>query len=55
MSNVPTPNAKRTTPTIPVGHPEYVWRGAVDTDVQRTWRRFGWTPISAKKSDDKQS
>lgn len=29
-------------PHIPVGHPDYVWRGAADTDVQRTWRAYGW-------------
>jgi len=37
--------AKRTEPIVPVGHPKFVWYGAADTDVQRTWRRFGWTPI----------
>lgn len=29
-------------PFIPVGHPRYVWRGHADTDVQRTWRTYGW-------------
>lgn len=32
------------TPIIPVGHPRYVWRPAADTDVQRTWRSYGWKP-----------
>lgn len=49
MINVQLANAKRTLPTIPVGHPEYIWRPAADTDVQRTWRRFGWKPVNAKK------
>ncbi len=40
----PILNCKRTEPMIPVGHPAYVWRGAADVDVQRTWRRFGWKP-----------
>jgi hypothetical protein len=31
-------------PRIPVGHPNYVWRGSADTDVQRTWRNYGWKP-----------
>lgn len=33
-------------PFIPVGHPRYVWRPAADTDVQRTWRTYGWKPNS---------
>lgn len=32
-------------PTIPVGHKDYVWHGAADTDVQRTWKRFGWKAV----------
>lgn len=31
-------------PRIPVGHPKYVWHCAADTDVQRTWRNYGWQP-----------
>jgi hypothetical protein len=38
-------NAKRIEPYVPVGHPDYVWRSAADTDVQRTWRRYGWVPF----------
>jgi hypothetical protein len=34
--------AKRTEPTIPTSHPEFRW--TLDTDVQATWRRFGWLP-----------
>lgn len=36
-------------PYIPVGHPRYVWRGHADTDVQRTWKTYGWkaTPRAA--------
>jgi hypothetical protein len=40
---------KKTIPFIPVGHPDYVWRPAADTDVQRTWRRYGWVPTSEQK------
>lgn len=40
---------KKTLPYIPVGHPDFVWRPSVDTDVQRTWRKYGWTPIEQKK------
>lgn len=32
-------------PHVPVGHPDYVWRGHADTDVQRTWRTYGWNPV----------
>lgn len=35
-------------PFIPVGHPRYVWRGHADTDVQRTWRYYGWKPNSER-------
>ncbi len=31
-------------PRIPVGHPKYVWHNSADTDVQRTWRTYGWKP-----------
>jgi len=24
--------------------PNFIYHNASDTDVQRTWRRFGWTP-----------
>jgi len=44
MTLSPIPNAKRTEPYIPVGHPEYVWTNGAD--VQATWRRFGWQPIN---------
>ncbi len=31
-------------PLVPVDHPQYVWRGSADTDVQRTWKNHGWKP-----------
>ena len=37
---------KRTEPSIPVWHPDFVWYPAAATDVQRTWRRFGWKPLN---------
>lgn len=40
--------SKRAVPTIPVGHPEYVWRS--HADVQETWRRFGWVPPSGQNA-----
>ena len=49
MINVKLAHAKRTEPTIPVGHPKFIWYGAAATDVQRTWRRFGWKPVNVKK------
>ena len=38
--------AKRTNPWIPVGHPDFVWTSGAD--VQKTWRKAGWTPPSEK-------
>ena len=35
-----------TKPFIPVDHPDFVWR--TGGDVQAIWRRYGWTPPSAK-------
>lgn len=52
MINVKLAHAKRTEPTIPVGHPKFIWYGAAATDVQRTWRRFGWKPVNVKKQGD---
>lgn len=46
-------NCKRTDPIIPVGHPNYVWRSHTDTDVQRTWRRYGWVPLAERKAQPK--
>lgn len=42
------PHSRRTTPSIPVGHPQYKWTSGAD--VQATWRRFGWTPPSAGRT-----
>lgn len=50
----PIPNAKRTDPLIPVGHPDYVW--TTGADVQATWRRYGWLPLEeaqAKANSEK--
>lgn len=35
-----------TMPMIPVGHPEFKW--TTGADVQKTWRKYGWTPPSEK-------
>lgn len=43
------PYSKRTDPWIPVGHPQYVWTPA--SDVQATWRRYGWRPISEVEAE----
>ena len=37
---------KKTTPWIPVGHPEFKWTSGAD--VQALWRKYGWTPPSEK-------
>lgn len=31
-------------PMVPVGHPKYEWKTA--SDVQATWRKYGWKPLS---------
>ena len=31
-------------PLVPVGHPKYEWKTA--SDVQSTWRKYGWQPLS---------
>jgi hypothetical protein len=49
MKLAPIPNAKRTEPLIPVGHPDYVWTNGAD--VQATWRRFGWLPLDEVKAN----
>ena len=37
---------KKTTPWIPVGHPDFKW--TTGADVQALWRKYGWTPPSEK-------
>jgi len=32
-------------PTVPLSHPDFVYYPAAATDVTRTWRKFGWTPV----------
>ena len=39
---------KRTEPTVPASDPRFKWTSG--SDVQATWRRFGWTPPSAGKA-----
>jgi hypothetical protein len=50
MKLAPIPNAKRTEPFIPVGHPDYVWTSGAD--VQATWRRFGWIPLEEARAKE---
>ena len=33
-----------TTPRISILNPKFVYVPAAQTDVQRTWRKFGWMP-----------
>ena len=39
---------KRTEPTIPASDPRFTWTSGAD--VQATWRRYGWTPPSEKRT-----
>lgn len=43
---------KRTEPSMPSTDPRFIWRSSADTDVQRTWRRFGWTPTSEARKQE---
>lgn len=36
--------AKKTMPSVLCTSPEFVWRCAADTNVQDTWRKWGWVP-----------
>jgi hypothetical protein len=35
----------RVVPEIPIDHPDFEYHRSEHVDVQRTWRKFGWTPI----------
>jgi hypothetical protein len=38
-----------TLPWIPVGHPRYVWTSS--SDVEATWKKYGWKPLNDKPTD----
>ena len=38
-------------PWIPVGHPDYRWTSCADTDVTRTWKKYGWKPLDVSRPD----
>ena len=40
------PFHSRAIPAIPCDDPGFVYHGSDDVDVQRTWRKFGWTSIA---------
>ena len=40
---------KVTTPAIPLSDPRFNYKPAAATDVQATWKRFGWVPPSQKE------
>jgi hypothetical protein len=42
------PVKSRVEPSIPASDPRFVW--TTGADVQATWRRFGWTPPSAGRT-----
>jgi hypothetical protein len=39
------PYQSKAVPTVSIDHPDFIYYEAAATDVTRTWRRFGWTPI----------
>ena len=40
--------SRRTEPSIPASDPRFKWTSGAD--VQATWRRYGWTPPSANRT-----
>lgn len=40
-------------PAIPLTDPRFNYRAAVNTDIKRTWARFGWAPPSSKPKEPK--
>lgn len=46
------PFHSRAIPAIPCDDPGFVYHGSDDVDVQRTWRKFGWTPIVRETVED---
>lgn len=40
--------ARTVLPPVPVTNSKFEYKPAVDTDVQRTWARFGWFPPRRK-------
>lgn len=42
-----------TTPEMPITDPGFVYYNAASTDVQRTWRRFGWKPLAERQQEAK--
>jgi hypothetical protein len=51
INNIPA--SRLVMPTKPLTDPRFEYRNAAATDVQTTWRRFGWQPLSKEKQDDK--
>jgi hypothetical protein len=47
------PHKSKAIPVIPMGHPQYVYVPAANTDVQRTWRKYGWTPTNNNQEEKK--
>lgn len=39
-------------PTIGINHPDFVWYSSAQTDVTRTWRRFGWRPLAEQQQTE---
>lgn len=45
---------KSQTPPVPLTNPQFPYVPAARTDVQATWRKFGWTPLAENKPKEKQ-
>jgi hypothetical protein len=33
--------------------PSFVYYNSASTDIQRTWRKFGWKPLQERGNEDK--
>lgn len=40
-------------PAIPLFDPSFVYTPAAATDVQRTWRKYGWIPPSVLREAER--
>lgn len=44
---------KKATPDVPLHDPRFDYTSAAKTDVQKTWRKYGWTPPSEQQNRSK--
>ena len=47
-----SPTRSPVRPSLPVTHPDFDYVPSRATNVQTTWRKFGWKPPRAKESHE---